>query len=89
MYKKKNKIEFIPSNLEVVYKNRGWQNYRSFFGTNFWSFKKARNYVRSLNLKNTYDWREFAASEKRIKNIPSNPWAVYKEWVSIKDWIGL
>jgi hypothetical protein len=46
----------------------------------FCSFKEARDFVRSLGLKNDGEWRKYCTSGNKPNNIPSAPWNVYKEW---------
>jgi len=46
----------------------------------FCSFKEARDFVRSLGLKNDGEWRKYCKSGNKPDNIPSAPWNVYKEW---------
>ena len=57
---------------------------------NFLTFEEAREYVRSLNLKNAKDWFEYCSSGKKPENIPSNLWATYKNkgWTSLGDFLG-
>ena len=51
------------------------------------NFNEAREYVRSLHLKNGKEWREYVKSKP--KDIPSNPDKVYKtEWINVGDWLG-
>ena len=54
------------------------------------NFHEARGHVRKLGLKTGLDYREWAKTTQRPKNIPTNPWEVYKEdgWVSMSDWLG-
>jgi len=53
------------------------------------SFRDARKLVCSLKLKNYTQWLEYAKSEKRPSDIPSNPWLTYrKDWKSLGDWLG-
>lgn len=56
----------------------------------FKSFKEARAYVRSLNIKSTSEWREYRKSDKRPDDIPSDPRSVYfkKGWKGYSDWLG-
>lgn len=55
----------------------------------FLPYKEARKFIHQLNLKNYYDWYEWAnRSGDRPRNIPSNPWDVYEEWNGIKEWLG-
>jgi hypothetical protein len=55
----------------------------------FLPFEEAREFVRSLGLKNCTEWHEWCKT-KRPPNIPSNPCQEYenKGWLSIKDWLG-
>ena len=55
----------------------------------FWSFEKARAYVRKLGLKNNDEWVVFRKSSRRPDYIPASPQRVYKEeFVSVGDWLG-
>ena len=56
----------------------------------FLSFKKAKAYVRSLNLKSYSSWILFATSIKRPSFITSSPNIIYKNkgWISFNDWLG-
>lgn len=87
-YRSENKINNIPSCPENTYKNKGWVDWETFAGTKFWDFMSAKNYVRSLGLENSDEWKKYASGGKRISNIPSNPWTFYKEWRGLDDWLG-
>jgi superfamily II DNA or RNA helicase len=54
----------------------------------FLPFKEAREYVRSLKLKNQKEW--LAWLKTKPDNIPSTPHIVYKNkgWESTADWLG-
>jgi superfamily II DNA or RNA helicase len=88
----------IPSCPERTYKSKGWTDYGDWLGTGtvansnraFWSFEKARAYVRKLRLKDVYEWRAYCNSGKRPPEVPSNPDKTYKGqgWVGIPDWLG-
>lgn len=60
----------------------------------FLSFKEAREFVHSVNLKRRKDWDDYCTGrnpELGIKpvNIPTNPHKKYKEeWLGWKDWLG-
>lgn len=56
----------------------------------FKSFKEARAYVHSLNIKSTEEWRAYRKSKKRPADIPSDPRSVYfkKGWKGYSDWLG-
>lgn len=87
----------IPSNPEHIYRNHGWVSYGDWLGSGrlwshqrkFLTFKEAKNYINSLNLKNQKKWREYCKSGKKPINIPSVPERVYKlDWISYGDWLG-
>ena len=75
----------IPSNPPHVYKE--WNGWNDFLGERWRPFKEAREFVRSLGLRNSRDWNAYFKSEKRPDNIPSGPQRVYKEWKSWNDWL--
>lgn len=57
--------------------------------TKYLSFKKARDFVLKLNLKNQYEWAVYChISKLKPENIPHNPDAVYKKWQGWKHWLG-
>ena len=80
------------------YKDKGWIDVSDFLGTSYVStkkrkyrsFKEARDYVRSIGLKNTEEWLEFSSSDEHPEDIPTNPHTVYKNegWVGMPDWLG-
>ena len=55
----------------------------------FRDFKEAREFARSLGLKNYQEWREYAQTNNKPKDIPSAPNTVYKNkgWISSGDWL--
>jgi hypothetical protein len=83
-----NKPDNIPSTPRGTYKNKGWSGFGDWLGTDtiaarnrvFLSFKEAREFVRSLGLKNQKEWKEYCKSGNKPDDIPSNPWETYKEW---------
>lgn len=91
-------IEGIPCIADQVYKDSGWKDWGTFFGTEVISvnklvhreFNEARAYARSLGLKNQKEWVEYSKSGMLPKDIPANPWRVYekKGYDSIGDWLG-
>lgn len=93
---KEKKPQDIPTDPGTTYKNKGWISYGDFLGTDriatreikFLSFNEARSFVRSLNLKNTKEFREYVKSDTSNKMIPTNPNVVYKdEWMGFGDFI--
>jgi superfamily II DNA or RNA helicase len=52
-------------------------------------FVEARDYARSLGLKNVKEWTLYAKSKRRPVDIPASPQKVYHlEWTSVGDWLG-
>ena len=49
------------------------------------SFESAREFARSLGLKNWNEWQEFVKSGNKPDNIPSNPGTYYKKKKTSKD----
>jgi hypothetical protein len=43
------------------------------------SFKEAREFVRSLGLKNIQEWKDYCNSGNKPDDIPFTPWGVYKK----------
>jgi superfamily II DNA or RNA helicase len=87
----------IPASPHKVYKFE-WIGWGDWLGTNrlatkdveFRSFYKAREYVRTLNLKNLIEWQAWAKSDKRAYDIPTIPSVTYEgEWISWGDWLGV
>jgi hypothetical protein len=54
------------------------------------SFEEARDYMRSLGLKKSSEWIAFCKSGKKPKDIPYQPFIVYKGkgWIDYADWLG-
>jgi hypothetical protein len=52
-------------------------------------FEEAREFVRSLGLKNQRAWHEYSRSEQKPNDIPTNPQRTYKaRWRGWGDWLG-
>jgi hypothetical protein len=90
------KPDDIPANPAGVYKNY-WKGIGDWLGTGYIatqsrkyrSFRKGREYVRSLNLENQNEWDRYCKSGKKPDDIPANPAGVYKNyWKGIGDWLG-
>ena len=81
-----NKPDDIPQKPERTYK-KDWKGVGDWTGTGnvahkdreFLPFKKAREFVRKLGLKNYKEWDEYCKSGDKPKDIPAHPWDVYKE----------
>jgi len=55
----------------------------------FLPFEEAREYVRTLGLKNNIDWQQYCKSKNKPNNIPKDPDQRYKRlgWINYKDWL--
>ena len=88
----------MPSNPERTYKHEVWQGYGHWLGTGnvahkdqqFLPFKKALLLARSLKLKGSNEWRDWAKTSARPTNMPSNPRETYKHdgWQGYGHWLG-
>jgi len=96
-YKKSGKKpKDIPSHPEKVYKDewKGWVDWTGIDARlvkfrKLRPFSEAREFVRSLGLKNEKEWKEYKKSGKKPKDIPSTPIMVYKtEYKGLGDWLG-
>ena len=84
-----NKPPDIPSEPWHIYRAE-YRSMADWLGTEYLSFPEARAFVRTLGLKNHYDWINYRRSSKKPKNIPSNPEQVYRtEYRGMKDWLGV
>jgi hypothetical protein len=92
----------IPVSPNRTYKDNGWKSYGDWLGTDtvaprlrvYRPFNEAREFVRSLALKNRDEWREFCKGqlpEKGTlpKDISANPMQTYKDngWKNLGDWL--
>ncbi|WP_345980095.1 DEAD/DEAH box helicase family protein [Sulfurimonas sp. HSL3-2] len=102
-----SKPDKIPKQPWFVYKDSGWKNWNDWLGEssnnkirtkvqNALPFEEARAFVRSLKLKNTYEWKAYKKGElegyKSIPdNIPKTPYSYYKDygWIGMNDWLGI
>ncbi len=84
----------IPAYPSGSYKGKGWSGINDWLGTinlnnhskiSFRSFEMAREFARTLNLNTYNDWKVYAKSGKRPRDIPSHPWGTYKG----KGWNGM
>lgn len=97
------KPDDIPANPNQTYKDKGWQSMGDWLGTKtiapylikFRDFKKARDFARSLGLKNSEEWNQYIKGQikgksKKPNDIPTNPVRVYKNkgWQGTRDWLG-
>ena len=88
----------IPAQPNMTYKNKGWINLGDWLGTGkianqdrvFRSFKEARKFVHTLNLKNYNEWKMYCKSGKKPDDIYSSPERPYKDlgWKGWGDFLG-
>ena len=87
----------IPSDPDLVYKDKGWLSWADFLGFNkgnvareWRPFGEARDFVRSIGLKSQKEWQEWSKAGERPPDIPSNPDQVYKGkgWMGYVDFLG-
>ena len=75
--------EKLESNLKLIAWNKlaklSWR-----------PFEEAREFARSLKLKNNMAWRAFCKSGKLPADIPATPNRTYKDkgWIGMGDWLG-
>ena len=92
------KPDDIPSSPDSNYKNNGWIDWGDWLGTGsiapknreFLPFEEAREFARSLKLRNRDGWYEYCKSGERPDDIPANPGIIYKNdgWKGMIDWLG-
>jgi superfamily II DNA or RNA helicase len=88
----------IPASPAAPYANDGWAGWGDWLGTGTianrdrrWrSFKKARAYVRGLELISVTEWQGYCKSDKKPADIPTAPNVAYAEtgWAGWGDWLG-
>jgi hypothetical protein len=92
----------IPSRVDKIYKEQGWEGFDDFLGSkntkdlkkNFRSFEKARALVRNLRLASEDEWKEYIEGKLEDKpklpaDIPPNPEEIYqgKGWLNMSDFL--
>jgi superfamily II DNA or RNA helicase len=98
-YSKSNKkLDNIPTNPQLNYKNEGWMSYGDWLGTNivasskiiYRDFNSAKKYVQKLKLKTKNDWEVYRESGDKPDDIPKYPNGTYKNkgWCGYGDWLG-
>jgi len=99
------KPDNIPSSAYFVYRDSGWTGWIDWLGCslntkprvkNALPFEEAREFIRSLGLKNTSEWEAYKRGniehlEPIPVNIPKVPRSYYKNdgWVGMLDWLGV
>jgi superfamily II DNA or RNA helicase len=88
----------IPSMPERTYEGSGWVGYGDWLGTDakprrdssLWlAFEKARDYVRSLDLKSYENWMKYAKSPDFPDFLPADPLSFYTSsgWAGYQDFL--
>lgn len=87
----------IPRRPNSVYKNE-WKGYGDWLGNedsyrlSVWNcykeFLDAREFVRSLRLKNSDAWYSYTQEKDFPDFLPKNPGNFYDEWQGMGDWLG-
>ena len=80
----------IPATPDSVYKNTGWANWHEWLGTQKMEYKKARDFVHKLQLRNSVEWDAYCNSGNKPINIPAKPYRAYKDkgLINLYDWLG-
>jgi len=83
----------IPSRPDVAYADSGFISYGDWVGgraPSWRPFEEAREYVRTLGLKDTTEWNEFVKSNRLPSDIPRTPSSIYANsgWNGLSDWLG-
>jgi superfamily II DNA or RNA helicase len=92
----------IPTNPQRTYREQGWVDWSDWLGSKivatydrkYWGYLVAREFVRSLRLRNVRDWRRYVVGQidgvlAKPSALPSAPELVYKEeWQGYPDFLG-
>jgi Helicase conserved C-terminal domain/Phage-integrase repeat unit len=92
------KPDDIPAAPYSTYATSGWSTWGDWLGTGavgpglrqHRTFKKARNFVRSLELASAKEWWDYSKSGKKPHDIPAAPNVTYamSGWSTWGDWLG-
>ena len=89
---KKNKLEKIPHNPNIIYKDdwKGWDDWLGVVEQKYLSFVDAKKVVAKLNLIFYKEWNSYCKLGIKPRNIPNKPNIIYKnEWIDWDDWLGV
>ena len=93
------KSKYFPKNIPVkvsnTYKNE-WKGWGNFLGTGrvanqlkqYRSFIESKKYAKTHKIKSQKQWQQHTKSDKFPDDIPFNPRKVYKEFVTMGDFLG-
>lgn len=96
-----NRLDFIPGNPDVVYKQRGWISWGDFLGTNriqsntiaaqlYLNYEDAKKYLKNLDIHSSNEYKDLKRSGILSDKIPlrANRYYQDKGWVSWSDFLG-
>jgi hypothetical protein len=84
----KSKPLNLPSAPDRTYK-KNWEGWDKFLDVEFYSYKDAKKYAQTLNLKSRENWKELSRRKKLPDNIPASVNEVYKnEWEGWGEFLG-
>jgi superfamily II DNA or RNA helicase len=88
----------IPATPDRIYKDKGWKDWADWLDSDaalslkreFKKYVQARNFARSLGLKNGKEWVRYIKAHNLPNDIPKSPNGVYKDsgWIDWDDWLG-
>jgi hypothetical protein len=89
----KKRPEYIPTNPNISYKNKGWINWSDFLGVEkkdkYCSFEDAKKFAKINQVNSGVEWRELFRIGQLPKNIPTIPSRIYKDkWKGWADFLG-
>ena len=92
------KPDNIPTNPNVIYKDKGWISWGDWLGTNYvscsdreyLSFDNAREIIQNIKLSSYKEWKRWTKSNVYNIMIPKAPDQVYRNngWISWGDFLG-
>ena len=88
----------IPKHPNSTYANEGWIDIGDWIGTfsktnrgrTYDPFPEAREYARSLKLKNGSEWVDYCRKKLIPEKIAADPARIYRAdgWINMADWLG-
>ena len=87
---KNNELPYqIPKKPERVFINFTYKEFLNLNYIPYLEYEKAKEIVRTFNIKTNRDWRVFIKENKLPLDIPTSPEYTYKnEWISWPEWLG-
>ena len=83
----------VPTSIHQLKQYKDWRGFKDFLNqkkVEWLPFEEAREFARSLGLKNLDAWIEYCKSGKKPNDIPACPYRVYKGkgWKGSGDFLG-